>query len=242
MLTSYSRLPFSCQLVPKWVLKFSWVTSELSNDSRLTSQSGFLLQLGLLGAEMQAGLTGQLQCINQAWRITNTSFFPPQESHSATAACSGHQQPPAQSMCRTQDISRGMAEDVHLLALEMSTWKTRLLETVHNWVSCRAEQEGLHNLDSVLGEAQTQYFLPAWVSSCWESFKMWDIQMCSSFLCTSISARRNLAHLSLCSLCCSPSSQWESSMLSHSIERSRSCLKIQDQEKAAGLWIENKRP
>lgn len=30
MLTACSRLPFSCQRVPKWVLKFSWVTSDLA--------------------------------------------------------------------------------------------------------------------------------------------------------------------------------------------------------------------
>lgn len=104
-----SRLPFSCQLVPKWVLKFSWVTSALSGDSRLTNQSGLLLQLGLLGAEMQAGLTGWLQHSNQAWRMTNTRFLPPQEGHSPAAARSGDQQPPAQGTCRTQENKRGMA-------------------------------------------------------------------------------------------------------------------------------------
>lgn len=30
MLTECSRLPFSCQTVPKWVLKFPWVTSDSS--------------------------------------------------------------------------------------------------------------------------------------------------------------------------------------------------------------------
>lgn len=109
MLTACSRLPFSCQLVPRWVLKFSWVTSALSSDSRLTNQSGVLLRLGLLGTEMQAGLTGQLRCSNQAWRMTNTSFLPPQEGHSPTAARGGDWQPSAQGVCGTQENRRGMA-------------------------------------------------------------------------------------------------------------------------------------
>lgn len=107
MLMSCSRLPFSCQLVPRWVLTFSWVTSVLSSDSRPSNESGLLLRLGLQGAEMQTGLTSHLQCSDQAWKITNISFLLSQEGQSSSVAYGGDYQPPTQGMCRMQDKRRG---------------------------------------------------------------------------------------------------------------------------------------
>jgi len=101
-------------------MKSSWVTSALSSDSRLTDQSGLLLWLGLLRDEMQVALTSQLQHSNQTWRMTNTSFLPPQEGHSPASAHGGDWQPPAQGACRrTGEVWQGEG-DVHLPGLEMS--------------------------------------------------------------------------------------------------------------------------
>lgn len=76
MLTACPRLPFSCQQVPKTALKFSWVTSGLAvtQDWQISQGSCWI---GLLEGEMQAGLTGQLQCSDQAWRVTKSIFLPP---------------------------------------------------------------------------------------------------------------------------------------------------------------------
>lgn len=56
----------------------------LNSDSRLTDQPGLLLHLRFLGGEKQAGLSGQLQCSNQAWRVTKSILLPLQhEGHPA---------------------------------------------------------------------------------------------------------------------------------------------------------------